>query len=363
MKLSIIIPYYNTKEYTDELLKVLDKQVTEEVEVILVDDGSKEPYKTDYKWLTLIRKTNGGVSSARNRALKIAKGDYIAFVDSDDLVSDDYISTILEKTKSNFDYLYISWESFGGWNYTKILKDNSDKFDSWNLCCWNRIYKKDVIKGIKFNEEKLISEDAEFIREVEKQNLKKDFTSKILYKYRSNTPNSLTKRFGKGELDTKRTVFNYKHITEDMSWLISKAKELNKHGEVIILTEQNDLPCLEEYAMIMKPIRKIKCTEFYGEPTNLVEIFKKPIKAQVVMYTGKLYRIGGIESFMYYWCLGLKDKYDILILYDDIENEQLRRLKETVRVFKNDNKTNIQCDTLIINRYTDIAPQNVSYKR
>ena len=68
MKLSIIIPYYNVKPYTDELLDRLAPQITDEVEVILVDDGSKEIYETQYKeWCTVYRQKNKGVSAARNK--------------------------------------------------------------------------------------------------------------------------------------------------------------------------------------------------------------------------------------------------------------------------------------------------------
>lgn len=70
-KLSIIISYYNLKPYTDELLDVLAPQITPEVDVIVVDDGSKEPYKTDYKWCRVERKENGGCASARNRGIEL----------------------------------------------------------------------------------------------------------------------------------------------------------------------------------------------------------------------------------------------------------------------------------------------------
>ena len=66
LKLSIIIPYFELKEYTDELLKALAPQVTPEVEIILVDDGSSIPFETDFEWLKVIRKENGGAGSARN---------------------------------------------------------------------------------------------------------------------------------------------------------------------------------------------------------------------------------------------------------------------------------------------------------
>ena len=68
MKLSIIIPYYNAKQYADELLKVLAPQITPEVEVLLIDDGSTEPFKSRYKWLKVTRQKNKGGAGAKNTA-------------------------------------------------------------------------------------------------------------------------------------------------------------------------------------------------------------------------------------------------------------------------------------------------------
>ena len=97
MKLSIIIPYYNTVQYTDQLLDCLAPQITPDVEVLLIDDGSTIEYKTKYEWVKIFYKENGGVSSARNLGLSKAKGTYIAFIDSDDMVANNYIALILEK--------------------------------------------------------------------------------------------------------------------------------------------------------------------------------------------------------------------------------------------------------------------------
>ena len=108
MRLSIIIPYYNTKEYTDQLVKVIAPQRNKDVEIIIVDDGSGSCYFTEFDGIKVIRQKNGGVSSARNRGLKEAKGDYIAFIDSDDMVSEEYISKILKAIESNPDTVYIS---------------------------------------------------------------------------------------------------------------------------------------------------------------------------------------------------------------------------------------------------------------
>ena len=73
--------------------------MAEGVEVIVVDDGSTKPITTDYPWCTVIRKKNGGSGSARNKGLSASKGEYIAFIDADDLVADYYIDKILEEIK------------------------------------------------------------------------------------------------------------------------------------------------------------------------------------------------------------------------------------------------------------------------
>ena len=130
MKLSIIIPYYNSKEYTDELLDRLAPQITEDVEVIVVDDGSKKRYESEYElegWLTIIHKRNGGCASARNRGLKIAKGEYIQFIDSDDMVPEYFIEKLLKKTEGGYDVIDYSWKSLtneGNQHNYKLNNDN-----------------------------------------------------------------------------------------------------------------------------------------------------------------------------------------------------------------------------------------------
>lgn len=363
MTLSIIIPYYNTKKYTDELLSILDKQMQDDVEVIIVDDGSKEEYKAYYKWLTIIRKENGGVSSARNVGLDTAIGDYIAFIDSDDLVSENYIQIILDKiNKEHFDYLYMSWKGFNGWNIEVKLNKLEDEFPPFNLCCWNRVYKRSVIGMTRFNELKKIAEDAEFIREVQTKDLKKSFISDFIYFYRTGRQDSLTQSFAKGEVYTKRTVYNYKHITKDMAWLVDEVKEKDKTGEVIILTFQNDLPELKEHAMIMPPC-PIKGTELIGEPTSFFSKIELPIDVDVIIYTDVTFNMGGIETFIYNWCMNMKDKYSIAVLYSSMAQNQIDKLSKYVDVVRLNGNKKYKCKNLIINRITDNPPRNIEYDK
>ena len=110
MKLSIITPYYKTLEYTKELAKVLEPQLTPEVEWIIIDDGCHETELDKIKAKVIhLPVPSGNASKPRNVGLENAKGEYIAFIDSDDSVSKDYIQKILEKTKEEWDYCYMSW--------------------------------------------------------------------------------------------------------------------------------------------------------------------------------------------------------------------------------------------------------------
>lgn len=358
-KLSIIIPAYNAEPYIDELLKALAPQINPEVEVIVIDDGSRMPYIPSYDWVKVHRQNNGGVSSARNRGLDEAQGEYIAFIDADDLVTSEYVEKIFQKIEDKPDYIYLSWEAFGRWKVKIQLKSLQDEFPPYNLCVWNRVYRRELIGKTRFNTRKKIAEDAQFIRDVELNGKKKAFIPEIVYRYRSDTPDSLTKRFANGQLDTNRIAYYFKHVTADMTHLIKEFKQADKSGEVILLTEQNDIPELKEYAMIMKPC-KIKATEKRGEHTTLIDIIEKPIKTQVVIWTRETFNIGGIETFIYSFCRRMCKYYDIIVLYERMDPAQIDRLIPFVEVRKNDPRVKIECDTMIVNRIIDRLPENVT---
>lgn len=363
--LSIIIPAYNAEPYIEHLMNRLKPQITEEVEIIVVDDGSKFPYIPPYNWITFHQfEQNRGVSAARNKGIDMAQGEYIAFIDADDLVSENYIKLVLDKIRSeHFDYCYLSWKTIGtAWDYRVQLRTINDKFPPFNLCVWNRIYKRSMIGDVRFNERKRVAEDAEFIHALDETNHKKAFIPQLIYEYRSDTPGSITKRFKQGLIDGHRIVYYYPTVTKDMKWLVKEAKKLNEYAEVMIMTNENELPELEEYAMVLKP-QHIRATELRGEQTSMVEIIKKPIKTQVVIYTHWTDIIGGIETFTYSFCMRMKKHYDIIVLYDTMHPKQIERLEPHVMVLKNDPEIAIECDTLIMNRVLDKIPDNVIYKQ
>ena len=112
MDISIIVPIYNVEEYLVECLKSIYKIENLRYEVILVNDGSKDKsYKImeDFKALypnqtVLINKENGGLSSARNTGLRVAKGRYVSFIDSDDFIDTvEFEKFVIKGIKSRVD--------------------------------------------------------------------------------------------------------------------------------------------------------------------------------------------------------------------------------------------------------------------
>lgn len=367
MKLSIIIPYYNAKEYTDELLDVLSPQMTDDIECILVDDGSEKPFKTKYKWCKVFRKENGGCSTARNVGLDNAVGEYISFIDADDLVPNYFVRKLLEAARTNPDVIEFSWKSLSsteGTQHNKKLNKPTDRLTNPSVC--TRAFKRSFIGNTRFNEKKDSTEDEDFSRRIGYLDPTNKFTRAIIsdymYYYRTAVTNSKIKRFKKGLMKTKRVVYYYKHVTANMRWLIDEIRKEDEINEVWLLTEQNDLPELRKYCQISKPI-SIWGHYLRGEPYNRFIRMAIPIKAQVIFYCEYANMIGGISTFLYNTCQHLKDYYDILVLYDRFDPMQCDRLRKIVRVMKNDPNQPISCDTIILNRLTDSIPKNVMYKK
>lgn len=186
MKLSIIIPYYNTLEETKELLNVLEPQLTNEVEVIVIDDGCNCKELDNYKVKVIhLEKNSGNASIPRNKGLEIALGEYIGFIDSDDLVSNDYIPQILNKIRKQPDIIYISWKS----TETEVIANNM--LPGWNCAVWCRVYKRTLIEDRRFDETLVIAEDWKFNQGLKPIRIKSIKTPIYFYNIRNG---SLTRR-------------------------------------------------------------------------------------------------------------------------------------------------------------------------
>lgn len=364
-KLSIIIPYYNGEPYTTELLDVIAGQVNSNVEVIVVDDGSPKPFKTHYEWIQVIRKKNGGCCTARNVGLDNAKGDYIAFIDADDLIPDYFIKRLFEAFKSSPDVIDFSWRSLTGQGIQhdyKLIDDNS-----WlpNPSVCTRAFKRSFIGDIRFNELKDSTEDEDFSRKVgylvKDGKFKHASIPEYMYFYRTAVTNSKIKRFKKGIMKTKRVTYYYAKVTKDMRWLLDEIRHEDERNEVWLLTYKCEIPELKRYCQIHKPM-SMWTHYLRGEPYSGCTIITPPKIYDVVMYCEYCNSVGGIGTFIFNWCQLMRDKYRILVMYNRIPESQLNRLKKLVDC-QRPGKETVICDTLILNRLTDAIPAHVVYKK
>lgn len=203
--LSIVIPAYNTGIYLRDLLDILHPQITEEVECIVIDDstdGMTFNFEKDFPNVIYKRRQPDCVASARNCGINNTTGKYIAFIDSDDLVVNNYVDIIINKIKiEDFDYCFISWKYIKEVNPPIIIYDNCPE---WNWTVWNRVWRRDFIGQNRFNENRYTNEDAEFISAILGGNNSYKYNRKnivdILYAYRTDRYDNLSSLANRGEI-------------------------------------------------------------------------------------------------------------------------------------------------------------------
>lgn len=175
--ISVIIPVYNAETTLNKCVDSVLGQQFPDFEVILVDDGSKdgsfqicEEYARKDSRVIVIHKENGGVSSARNRGLEIAKGKWVTFVDSDDYINDTYL--VLPEDK---DVIFASYRNvvygkeseglssacFTGCRLSDVVAEYGS--NSILRTPWAKFYRRDLIGNIRFPEDMKVGEDTCFV--------------------------------------------------------------------------------------------------------------------------------------------------------------------------------------------------------
>ena len=182
---SIIVPVYNAEKYLNGCIDSILRQSYDNFELILADDGSSDSspaicdkYAAQDKRVTVIHKTNGGSSSARNAGITAAKGEFIAFVDSDDTVSPDYLRLLVKNIDGHdisigTPLMNLSLENR---SVTLTIADKSYCLEQFKADIrstyksqyvnspWNKLFRTEIIKnnGILFDEAMNVGEDCVF---------------------------------------------------------------------------------------------------------------------------------------------------------------------------------------------------------
>ena len=206
-KISVIVPAYNAEKYIIECLNSIENQTYQNVEIIVVDDGSTdntytvvEEYAKNRNNIILFHQENGGVCAARNKGIEISSGEYITFLDADDYFLTDTLQVLFDTiTSRNADIV-------GG---TVVNEDTSGSPDDVEPVIWSgeqglinalndhpftysscgKLFKRDFLNSTRFVNGKRIHEDSFFVFCMMVKQPKVVIVNKPVYIYRYN-PNS-----------------------------------------------------------------------------------------------------------------------------------------------------------------------------
>ena len=247
-KVSVIVPVYNCEKYIARCMDSLINQTLTDIEIIVIDDESKDrtfgilkEYENKDKRINLITKKNSGVSSSRNKGIELATGKYIAFVDGDDWIDLDCLERMYEVSEKNqTDITMCSYiREFKvhskprkiNLEENKVYEDEDlkilhrklvgpikeefsqpESLDSLGTV-WGKLYKRELLKelGTKFIDLKEIgtAEDTLFNFMVFKDIAKLSFINKCFYHYWKENENSITTKYNPNIFIQWKNLFKY----------------------------------------------------------------------------------------------------------------------------------------------------------
>lgn len=293
--ISVIVPVYNVDKYLERCLDSIINQTYNNLEIILIDDGSTDKsakicdvYKNKDQRIVVIHKKNEGVSSARNYGLKIAHGNYVGFVDSDDYINSNMYEILYANfLKYNVDismcnYNIIKQRTVDSRYHENLKNDdfiieNKEQFYKmlnqfyFKGFLWNKLFKKDNAKKIGFRSDISFCEDLLFVAEYAQACNTFCYYKKPLYNYVIRESSAIRSKISLKTLSVikayeeiikilnkfaKDEVIEYKY--SEMLWFIKVYNELKKERKKL----------KKKYTMLYKEIMrsnlsiKKKCNVF-----------------------------------------------------------------------------------------------------
>lgn len=310
--ISIIVPIYNVEKYLRECIDSILIQTYENLEIILVDDGSPdnsgkicdEYLKKDTR-IKVFHKPNGGLSDARNYGIKQANGKYIQFTDSDDFLDKDMIKTLyMDIKENNSDVSICSFYALKNEvKYTDATFEKKifyrDEAIKVNLLdkeirnyAWNKLYRKTIFDRVQYPKGRLF-EDILTLPRIFMQSSKISIIDIPLYYYRQRSDSILHKK-------TKESEFAYLDAVEEIS---NEIRKTNLEFEVYcdyaiansILNTFNDI-AYNQMKELYNEEKILKCYD------TLSRIFKKE---EVFIVNNST----NIKKMHYYYLLTDRERY------------------------------------------------------
>ncbi len=278
--ISVIVPVYNVESYLKVCVDSILAQTYENLEIILVDDGSKDSsgkmcdeYAEKDARIKVVHKKNGGVSSARNKGLDVASGEYIGFVDSDDSTKPNMFEILYKNMVTSDADVSVCKAN----NCTKQAGDGTvdsspeNDIAIFNMSesienifigrhfvghVWNKLFKAELIDGIRFCEEISVMEDTLFSISAILRAKRVCFTKKPLYNYLTRQGSVLRRGFNENLLQALAVCEKTDALLKENGLDISMKKYFDTFvvlSDIVILRRLgNDKKVIKKYAPILK---------------------------------------------------------------------------------------------------------------
>ena len=300
-KISVIVPVYKVEQYLNRCVHSLINQTFDDIEIILVDDGSPDNSgsmcdvfaKQDPR-IKVIHQKNKGLSGARNAGLLIARGDYISFVDSDDIVSNKFLEILLKvMIQQNADIVSCGrvdvyedkipdrFKEVKSMKYSSqtILKEKALEYLVENKIIfqtvWDKLYKREIIHGLSFEEGKL-HEDEFFTWKVLLKCKRVAYVSAPLYYY-FHRKGSIMETFSRGRLDFLQARYErHLYIEQNYPALLLESKK------------SIEFPCIIMMQRLLKnkKFQQVdQCKKILVEYYRKCQFSKKELKSFPIRYS------------------------------------------------------------------------------
>ena len=294
-KISVIVPIYKVEKYIRRCIDSIINQTYKDLEIILVDDGSpdncpkiiEEYAKLDSR-IKVIHKENGGLSSARNAGMKIATGDYLAFVDSDDTIDIKMYEVLYDVLKRNnadisvCDILRIHENDKGEVIYPEVQQNpvRETEFERaemikqmlvngniGNFAC-TKLFKKELFGGITFPDGKVYEDVATIYKVVHKAN-KIVYVNKVLYYYLFGRVGAITSSFSE-----KKILDSLEAYHTQYEFLSKNYKEIAPYVNVTwvkMFTSAMEKICMNDYNDLLKSQEVLTRYESFKHATDMLD--------------------------------------------------------------------------------------------
>lgn len=325
---SVVVPVYNVEEYIHRCVESLINQTLNDLEIILVDDGSPDNCpvicdclaKKDNR-IIVVHKENGGLSSARNAGMKVATGKYIGFVDSDDDVEPDmYEKMVTVAEQYNVDFVMSDYRRIprNGKSYIKTLDIEGGLYDREKiikdifpnlimrecidygplLSVWHCIYRRDFLRHnqLTFDEDVKWSEDNIFSSILGYCcNSFYYLKGEALYHYYEN-PGTITRSYRKGSWQVYCKMNHHLHDYFDVVEDYDFSRQLKLHMIYYIcscVNQESQLPKSKAIKMISEILNSNDAVEAFRD----FKMPKIPLKFRFMLYLMK-YRCNRLLYFL-----------------------------------------------------------------